>query len=114
MDHKLRVLVRLDIDRTSAVIEVSGCLTADSCTALLPLFHRMERLAHGMVITVDLSDAQHIERRGLEVLERFGAGEEVGAAQPGPFTGTLAVAAPADLPQCSALSIGRARLQGAA
>ena len=113
MDHKLRVLVRLDIDRVSAVLEVGGCLTVESCTALLPLVQRMDRLAHGMVVTVDLSDAQHIERGGLEMLERFSAGEAVAAAQPG-FTGKLAIAVPAALPECPALPVGRARFQGAA
>lgn len=76
MDHKLRVLVRLDLDRSAAVLEVSGCLTAETCDALVSVIRRTGTLIEGvgvvggMVTVVDLRDADHIDSQALKELHR--------------------------------------------
>lgn len=47
MDHKLRVLVGLDIDSTTAVLEVIRCLTESNCLALVPIIRRTAALVDG-------------------------------------------------------------------
>ncbi|WP_155852634.1 hypothetical protein [Arthrobacter sp. H14] len=102
MDHKLRVLVRLDIDSTSAVVNVTGCLTGNNCKALFPVIRRAGAFAGGLAVAVDLSEAEHIDGPGLERLRQFCTGELNG--EPAPEE--VAVIAPAGLPQCPALMIG--------
>lgn len=70
MDHKLKVLVRLDIENRSASLEITGCLTEASCGALLPLIRRTRNFAGGLAVTVDLSSARHIDDAALERLEQ--------------------------------------------
>jgi hypothetical protein len=106
VEHKLRVLVRLDMDCASAVIKIAGCLTDDSCKALFPLIRRLHGLSPGIAVTVDLTDAKHIESRGLETLQLFSSGgsadgELADTAMPdAPFTRALNITVPEDLPQC--------------
>lgn len=69
VEHKLRVLVRLDLDPTAAVLEVTGCLTTDSCHALPPLIRRTAALLGAPTITVDLMPARHIEHDAVSYLE---------------------------------------------
>lgn len=71
MDHELRVLVRLDIDATSAVLEVNGCLTEKSCQALLPVIRRAGSLIPGLDVIVDLSHARYIEASALDILHQL-------------------------------------------
>lgn len=68
MDHKLRVLVRLDIDRNSAVLAINGCLTSESYRALLPIIRRASALMNGLAVVVDLSNAMHVDRAAAEAL----------------------------------------------
>jgi hypothetical protein len=60
VDHKIRVLVRLDVDTTSAYLEVAGCLTPLSCQALFPILDRVSGLLPNLYVTVDLHGAAHI------------------------------------------------------
>lgn len=71
MEHKLRVLVRLDVDPSSAVLEVSGCLTADTWQTLEPL--KASSLVHGQRITLDLGTAQHVEAAAVSLLQKSDA-----------------------------------------
>lgn len=68
MNHKLRILVRLDIDRNSAVLAVTGCLTAESYRALLPVIRRANALVDGLAVIVDLRNAIHVDRAAAEAL----------------------------------------------
>jgi anti-anti-sigma regulatory factor len=61
MEHKLFVLVRLDIDRSSAVLAVNGCLTLESYRALLPIVRRASALIDGLNVIVDLRNAIHVD-----------------------------------------------------
>ena len=68
MEHKLRILIRLDIDRSSAVLAVNGCLTVDSYKALLPVIRRASALVDGLRVIVDLRNAVHVEAAAVEAL----------------------------------------------
>lgn len=68
MEHKLRVLVRLDIDRNAAVLAVNGCLTSDSYSALLPVIRRTSALINGLNVVIDLRNATHIDGAAAEAL----------------------------------------------
>ena len=114
MDHKLHVLVRIDMDCASAVIRIAGCLTDNSCTALFPLIRRLQGLSRGLTVTVDLSEAKHIDSRGVETLRLFSSGQPVDTATPdATFTGALHITVPEDLPQCPASTV-RQRVSGVA
>ena len=68
MEHKLSVLVRLDIDPTSIVLEVSGCLTLNGCRRLVPLIQRAAMLGPDQSLAVNLAMAGHIDAEALEYL----------------------------------------------
>lgn len=68
MEHKLRVLIRFNIDLNCASIEIRGCLTQPGCAALLPVIRRARRLSGGMRVVVNLRKARHIDEDGLEHL----------------------------------------------
>ncbi|MDF9278859.1 hypothetical protein P4U43_13795 [Arthrobacter sp. EH-1B-1] len=103
MDHKLRVLVRLDVDRTAAVIAVNGCLTEINYRALLPIARRACALIGGLSVTVDLTGARHIEGNSIDSLERALSlmSASMGAS------GKIMVQAPSMLPVCPALTLSR-------
>jgi len=114
VDHKLRALVRLDMDCASAAIKITGCLTDDSCKALFPLIRRLQGSSPHLTVTVDLTDATHIESRGLEMLQLFRQGEPVDTAMHDePFIGALHMMVPENLPQCPASTV-RQRVSGVA
>ena len=96
VEHKLGVLVRLDLDPTSAVLEVTGCLTADSCHALPPLIRRTAALLGAPAITVDLMPAKHIERDAVSYLERVAGAHRETVSE-------LRIRCPKKLPDCPAL-----------
>jgi hypothetical protein len=68
MEHKLRILIRLDIDRSSAVLAVNGCLTVESYKALLPVIRRASALVGGLRVIVDLRNALHVEAAAADAL----------------------------------------------
>jgi len=105
VDHKLRVHVRLDQMPMSAVLEITGCLTETSCQALLPIIRRAGVLRDGLLITVDLCHARHVDAAALEFLQAASRGQERRSPYPGlhDFHGTIAVDAPPVLPGCPAL-----------
>ncbi|WP_028281113.1 hypothetical protein [Arthrobacter sp. H5] len=57
------------IDRASAVLDLNGCLAETSYKALLPIIRRSASLFTGIAVTVDLSQAQHIEVSALDQLQ---------------------------------------------
>lgn len=67
MVHKLRVIVRVDFGASISLL-VTGCLTDDSCQALLPVIRRALSLLSGHPVTVDLTESQHIDSSALDVL----------------------------------------------
>lgn len=75
MEHKLRVLVRFNIDLNCASVEVRGCLTDHGCDALLPIIRRARLLSGGMPVVVNLRKAQHIEETALDYLQELCAND---------------------------------------
>lgn len=101
MDHKLRVIVRLNVDRPAAVLTVNGCLTEANYRALLPIARRACALIDGLSVTVDLTGARHIEGNSIHSLEQA---LNLLSSSMG-TRGKITVQAPATLPTCPALSL---------
>ncbi|MGO4192383.1 hypothetical protein AB4Y67_12010 [Arthrobacter sp. YAF17] len=109
MNHKLRVLVRVDVDPGHVTLEVTGCLTQSDFPALLHIMRRAGRLGAGADVVIDLHGASHLDPEILlqlrSIADASGAAQEPGAGSPGgtaagnqPFRVTMAE--PAELPIC--------------
>lgn len=105
MNHKLRVLVRVDVDPGRVTLEVTGCLTQANYPVLLHIMRRGRRLSPEQDITVDLHSASHLDPEVLMYLRHIAglAAEgsrksEAGASDSEAFRLTLAE--PAELPIC--------------
>ncbi|MEX5270410.1 hypothetical protein [Kocuria sabuli] len=70
MDHKLSVLVQVDLDGRYVRLLVTGCLTEDSQHALHPLIRRARTLIPPVTVSVDLTAAEHVEAVAVEQLRR--------------------------------------------
>ena len=106
MNHKLRVLVRVDADPGLVTLEVTGCLTQSGFPSLLHIMRRAGRLGAGTGVLVDLHGSSHLDPeillqlRSLAVMSA-GPGGRARAGTPAdvqPCRVTLAE--PADLPIC--------------
>ena len=73
MTHKISLLIRADIDLDAIELVVTGCLTEQSVTALLEQIARARMLDPASPIRVDLTGAQHIEPRAVDVLHEHAA-----------------------------------------
>ncbi len=98
MNHKLRVLIRLDIDRTSATLSVTGCLTESSAPALFPLIRRAGAMIKGPKIIVELDQAKHVDQAGIDLLKKFAADPTLSRC-----AHAINISVPAALPLCPAL-----------
>jgi hypothetical protein len=105
LNHKLRVLVRVDIDPGRVILEVSGCLTQANYPVLLHIMRRGRRLSPEQDITVDLHNASHLDPEVLMYLRHIAAraaetngNSEAGAGDSEAFR--LSLAEPAELPIC--------------
>ena len=103
VNHKLRVLVRVDVDPGLVTLEVTGCLTQSDFSSLLHLMRRGGRLGAGTDVLVDLHGASHLDPEILLQL-RSVADASVAAAGAGALAGSepcrVTLAEPADLPIC--------------
>ena len=97
MNHKLRVLVRVDVDPGHVTLEVTGCLTQTDFPALLHILRRTGRLGSGADVRVDLHNATHLDPEMLLQLRSIAAASE-GQAGTEQFRVTLDE--PAELPIC--------------
>lgn len=61
MNHKLRVLVRVDADPGQVTLEVTGCLTQSNAPALLHIMRRAGRLGAGTDVIINLHGASHVD-----------------------------------------------------
>ena len=109
VNHKLRVLVRVDADPGLVTLEVTGCLTQSDFPSLLHIMRRAGRLGAGTDVLVDLHGSSHLDPEILlqlrSIADGSGAAAGSGAGTPAgtaagkePFRVTLAE--PADLPIC--------------
>ena len=111
MNHKLRVLVRVDVDPGHVTLEVTGCLTQASYPALLHIVRRASRLAAGSDVSIDLHGASHLDPEILLFLRRLAATKDpvatpdpvaaaVGIAPGGSESFRVRIQEPAELPIC--------------
>ena len=105
VNHKLRVLVRVDVDPGHVTLEVTGCLTQSDFPALLHIVRRAGRLGAGTDVIIDLHGASHLDP---EMLLQLRSIADASAAAPAPGAGAAAgkqpfrvtLAEPAELPIC--------------
>ena len=90
MNHKLRVLVRVDVDPAQVTLEITGCVTQSDAAALLHIVRRACRLEPGAAVVIDLHGASHLDPEVLLDLRRLAdagrlpAPDAVGSAEAGP------------------------------
>ncbi len=68
MDHKLSVLVQVDLDGHDVRLFVTGCLTEVNQHALYPLIRRARTLIPPVTVSVDLTAAEHVEAIAVDPL----------------------------------------------
>jgi hypothetical protein len=68
MDHKLSVLVQIDLDGAYVRLAVTGCLTEANQHALHPLVRRARALIPPVTVSIDLTAAGHIEASAVDLL----------------------------------------------
>jgi hypothetical protein len=68
MDHKLSVLVQIDLQGHYVRLVVGGCLTEANQHVLHPLVARARTLIPPVTLTIDLITAGHIEAAAVDLL----------------------------------------------
>jgi hypothetical protein len=79
LNHKLRVLVRLDLDCGQAEVAAQGHVTAKSLQALYVVVKRANHLKEGLHLVLDVSHAR-VEPAALEQLRECSATHHLPAA----------------------------------
>lgn len=98
MKHTLRILVRMDLDPSSAVLEVEGCVTAEGCPSVTSVLARTLLLADCEEVLIDLRRAKHIEPAAADYLQRIDPRTIVEGGVPVPTR--VGVLRPRVLPDC--------------
>lgn len=94
MPHKISIMVRADVSRSSVELLVTGCLTADTVQILTAQICRARELGPSGPILVDLTAAQHIDPEAFEMLR------DVARAASSDLETPLRFALPTDEPTC--------------
>ncbi|HST72147.1 MULTISPECIES: hypothetical protein [Kocuria] len=94
MDHKLSVLVQVDLHGAYVRLVVTGCLTEANQHALHPVVARARTLIPPVTVTVDLTCADHVEAGAVDLL-RWAVDHDEAA----PAAGPVEVVLPAELPE---------------
>lgn len=68
MDHRLSVLVQIDLDGAYVRLAVTGCLTEANQHVLYPLIRRARTLIPPVTVSVDLTAADHVEPAAVDLL----------------------------------------------
>jgi hypothetical protein len=68
VDHKLSVLVQVDVDGAYVRLVVTGCLTEANQHVLYPLVRRARTLIPPVTVSVDLTAAGHVEAIAVDLL----------------------------------------------
>jgi len=71
MNHKLRVLVRVDVDPAHVTLEITGCVTQSDSATLMHIVRRACRLEAGAEVVIDLHGASHLDPEVLLDLRRL-------------------------------------------
>lgn len=93
VDHKLSVLVQMDLDNRSVRLVVTGCVTEANQHVLYPLVHRARTLIPPVTVSVDLTAAGHVEAIAVDLLRWT-----IDHDEPVPGAGPVQILAPAQLP----------------
>lgn len=107
MPHTLSVTVHVDLDLREIQLAVSGCLTADTQIALLPIVRQARGLEPAPCLTLDMTGAEHVDQDGLVQLQHAIARETVDGTSPVDYR------LPEPLPTCQR-TIVAPRLSGTA
>lgn len=68
VDHKLSVLVQMDLENRSVRLVVTGCVTEANQHVLYPLVRRARTLIPPVSVSVDLTAARHVEAIAVDLL----------------------------------------------
>ncbi|GGG70012.1 hypothetical protein GCM10011374_38170 [Kocuria dechangensis] len=68
MNHKLSVLVQIDLHAQYVHLVITGCVTEANQHALHPVIARARTLIPPVTVTVDLTGAAHVEAAAVELL----------------------------------------------
>lgn len=68
MDHKLSVLVQVDLHAQYVHLVITGCVTETNQHALHPVVARARTLIPPVTVTVDLTGAAHLEAAAVDLL----------------------------------------------
>lgn len=93
MDHKLSVLVQVDLHGSDVRLVVTGCVTKANQHVLHPMIARARTLIPPVAVSVDLTGAGHVEAIAVDLL-RWALEHDNTTAETGP----VSVLAPARLP----------------
>jgi hypothetical protein len=83
MDHKLSVLVQIDLHGAYVRLVVTGCVTEANQHVLHPLVARARTLIPPVAVAVDLTGAEHVEEGAVDLL-RWALEHDDTAAGAGP------------------------------
>ena len=101
VNHKLRVLVRVDVDPGLVTLEVTGCLTRSDFPSLLHIMRRAGGLGAGTGVLVDLHAASHLDPEILLQLRSLAAADgNMAGTRSGADPLRFTLAEPEDLPIC--------------
>lgn len=68
MDHKLSVLIQIDLNGAYVRLVVTGCLTEANQHVLHPLIRRARTLTPSVHVEVDLTSLRHLEPTAVTLL----------------------------------------------
>ncbi|MEX5258493.1 hypothetical protein [Kocuria arenosa] len=104
MDHKLSVLVQVDLQGAYVRLVVTGCVTEANQHVLHPVVARARTLIPPVAVSVDLTGAEHVEAIAVDLL-RWALEHDDTA----PGTGPVSVLAPTQPPDHRLVLAGLAR-----
>lgn len=93
MYHKLSTTVNAETGCDEIRVQVAGCLTQDTQLALHPVLRRTRHASPARPLVVDLTDAQHLEAPGVELLYAWAQAMKADM-------GTVRLLLPETLPVC--------------
>ncbi|MFI7494747.1 hypothetical protein ACH9D2_08505 [Kocuria sp. M4R2S49] len=95
MDHRLSVLVQVDLGGAYVRLAVTGCLTEANQHVLYPLVRRARTLIPPVTVSVDLTAADHVEAIAVDLL-RWAVDHD--GTMGGAGAGAVELVVPDDLP----------------
>lgn len=93
MKHTLSVIVRADVGEDEIRIDVEGCVTDQSQSALHPVLRRARELDPEAPVVLDLRATQHCEAPAIAMLRRV-------VDEVDPYHRTMRILVPDPLPLC--------------